>query len=104
MRNQHSALRRAYLMTRRLVGAFGAVLLPAAWLTPMAAPSTLVTADRETIPLFAWIVNVAVPEPVPEPVTVAQAAFEDVVHTQLLCVVTVIVPEAPLGAAVMRFG
>ena len=94
-----------YLMTRRFVGAVGCVgAVPAAWLTPMKTPPTLITADREMIPLFAWIVKLAVPEPVPDPVTVAQAAFDDVVHAQVLCVVTVIVPEAPVGAAVMRVG
>jgi len=39
-----------------------------------------------------------------DPVTVAHVAFEEAVHAQLLCVVTVIVPDAPVGAAVMTVG
>lgn len=46
----------------------------------------------------------AVPEPVPDPVTVAHVALDEVVHAQLLCVVTVIVPDAPEGAAVISVG
>lgn len=71
-----------YLMIRRFDGALGGVVVPAAWLTPMKTPPTLITADRETIPLFAWIVKLAVPDPVPDPVTTAHAAFDDVVHPQ----------------------
>jgi hypothetical protein len=37
-------------------------------------------------------------------VTVTQGAFDDVVQAQLDCVVMVIVPEAPVGAAVMSDG
>jgi len=45
-----------------------------------------------------------VPEPVPEPVTVTQAEFDEDVHTQVDCVVTVIVPDAPAGEAVITVG
>lgn len=44
------------------------------------------------------------PEPVPEPVTVTQAEFDEDVHTQVDCVVTVIVPDAPAGEAVITVG
>jgi hypothetical protein len=47
---------------------------------------------------------VAVPDPVPEPVTVAHDAFDDVVQAQFAWVVTVSVPVAPVGAAVISEG
>jgi len=84
------------------VGGFGAV--PAAWLTPTMTPPTLNTAEREIVPVLAAIVYVAVPAPVPPPVTVAHVWFDDTVHEQFDAVVTVIVPEAPVGAAVISDG
>ena len=44
------------------------------------------------------------PEPVPDPVTVTHDALVDDVHAQVDCVVTVIVPDAPVGAAVISDG
>ena len=44
------------------------------------------------------------PEPVPDPVTVTHDALVDDVHAQPDCVVTVIVPDVPVGTAVISDG
>jgi hypothetical protein len=44
------------------------------------------------------------PEPVPEPVTVTHGAFDELVQLQPAVVVTVSVPVAPVGSAVMPVG
>lgn len=70
----------------------------------MATPPTLNVVEREFVPVFAAIAYVAVPDPVRDPLIVAHVAFEDVDHEQLDEVVTVIVPLAPDGDAVMTVG
>jgi hypothetical protein len=96
---------RTYLTTRRFEGAAGGVgAVAAAWFTLIATPPTLNTAEREFVPVFAAIVYVAVPEPVRDPVIVAHVAFDDVDHEQLEEVVTVIVPLAPEGGALIDVG
>lgn len=93
------------MTTRRFEGAAGGVgAVAAAWFTLIATPPTLNAAEREFVPVFAAIVYVAVPEPVPDPEIVAHAAFEDVDHEQLDEVVTVIVPLAPEGGEVIDVG
>ena len=93
------------MTTRRFEGAAGAAgAVAAAWLTLIATPPTLNTAEREFVPVFAAIVYVAVPEPVPDPVIAAHVAVEDVDHEQLDEVVTVIMPVAPEGDAVINVG
>ena len=97
--------REPYLTIRRFEGAAGgAGAVAAAWLTLIATPPALNTAEREFVPVFAAIVYVAVPEPVRDPVMVAHVAFDDVDHEQFDEVVTVIVPLAPEGAAVIDVG
>jgi len=94
-----------YLMIRRFDGEVGGVgAVPAAWLTPTITPPTLNTAERPNVEVLAGIVYVAVPEPVPEPVMVAHVWFDDEVHEQFDAVVTVMVPDAPLGGAVISDG
>lgn len=92
-------------MIRRFDGDVGGVgAVPAAWLTPTITPPTLKIAERAKVPVFAAIVYVAVPEPVPPPVMVAHVWFEDTLHEQFEAVVTLIVPVAPVGAAVISEG
>src|SRR5262245_54130240 len=92
-------------MTRRFEGAAGgAGGVAAAWLTLIATPPTVNAAEREFVPVFAAIVYDAVPEPVPDPVIVAHDAFDDDDHEQLDEVVTVIVPVAAVGDAVIDVG
>jgi hypothetical protein len=47
---------------------------------------------------------VTLPEPLPEPVTVTQGAFDELVQLQPAVVVTVSVPVAPVGRAVTGIG
>ena len=96
--------RATYLTTRRFEGAAGAETVAAAWFTLIAILPTLNTAEREFVPVFAAIEYVAVPEPVRDPLIVAHVAFDEVVHEQLDEVVTVTVPVAPEGEAVITVG
>jgi hypothetical protein len=93
------------LTTRRFEGAAGgAGGVAAAWLTLIATPPTVNAAEREFVPVFAAIVYVAMPEPVPDPVIVAHVLFDDDDHEQLDAVVTAIVAVAPEGGAVADVG
>ena len=67
-------------------------------------PATLSVAERAVVPVFAAIMYVADPDPVPEPVNVIHAAAVDDVQAQADCVDTVIVPLPPPGGRVTMRG
>lgn len=73
-------------------------------MTPTKTPPMFSRADRVTVPVFALAVQVALPDPVPDPVTVTHEAFDDVVQLQPVVVVTVMVPVPPFGDGVTPVG
>jgi hypothetical protein len=89
-------------MIRRFDGAVGSVA--AGWLTPTMTSPTVNAAERAAVAVLAAIEYVAVPEPLVPPVMVAHVWFDDTLHEQFDAVVTVIVPVAPVGAAVISDG
>ena len=64
----------------------------------------LMFAARMAVPAFAGIVYVAVPDPVPDPVSVIHDPVVDDVHAHVADVVTVMVPVPPAGVMTMRTG
>lgn len=91
-----------YLITRRFVGAVGAVT--EFCVTLIGIPAMLRIADRDVIPAFAGIVYVTLPDPVADPVNVIHEAVVDDVQAHVDDVVTVIVPVPPPAGAVTRSG
>jgi len=89
-------------MIRRFDGAVGSVA--AGWLIPTIASPTVNAAERADVPVLAAIAYVAEPEPLPPPEMVAHVWFDETLHEQFAAVVTVIVPVAPVGAAVINDG
>lgn len=53
---------------------------------------------------MALAVHVAVPDPVPDPVTVTHVELDDVVQLQPARVVTVMVPVPPEGGGLIKVG
>jgi hypothetical protein len=72
--------------------------------TPTKTPPMLMSADREKLEVFASMVYVTLPDPVPEPLTVIQVTFDELVQVQPAAVVTVIVPLPPAPATFTSVG
>jgi len=89
-------------MIRRFDGAVGSVA--AGWLIPTIMSPTVNAAERADVPVLAAIAYVAEPGPLAPPVMVAHVWFDETLHAQFAAVVTVIVPVAPVGAAVINDG
>ena len=64
----------------------------------------LMFAERTVEAVFAGIVYVAVPDPVPDPVSVIHDPVVDDVHAHVADVVTVMVPVPPAGDTMTRTG
>lgn len=95
------------MTTRKLDGAVGVVVDVVGFCsTLICTPATLTSEERDAPPVFAGNVNVALPEPVPDPPdTVTQAADDEIVQAHVDDeAVTVIVPLPPAGAAATSSG
>jgi hypothetical protein len=72
--------------------------------TLIATPAMLIVAVRGLVPVWAGTVYVAVPDPLPDPVTVIHEAVVDDVQAHPACVVIVMVPVPPAADSVIRIG